>query len=57
MLLYCIVLNKVFVIGWRKEIIWTYDGEGLTTHDWMTVSLYRKYNTFSDRESEQKHKT
>ena len=24
---------------------------------WMTASLYRKYNTFSDRESEQKHRT
>ena len=24
---------------------------------WMTASLYRKYNTFSDRESEQQHRT
>ena len=24
-----IVLEKVFVIGWRKEILWTRDGEGL----------------------------
>ena len=23
----------------------------------MTASLYRKYNTFSDRESEQQHRT
>ena len=23
---------------------------------WMTASLYRKYNTFSDRESEQQHR-
>ena len=30
---YCIVLEKVFVIGWRKEILWTHDGEGLTTRD------------------------
>ena len=30
---YCIVLEKVFVIGWRKEILWTRDGEGLTTLD------------------------
>ena len=33
---YCIVLylEKVFVIGWRKEILWTRDGEGLTKrHD------------------------
>ena len=30
---YCIVLEKVFVIGWRKEILWTRDGEGLTTRD------------------------
>ena len=28
-----IVLEKVFVIGWRKEIQWTRDGEGLTTRD------------------------
>ena len=28
-----IVLEKVFVIGWRKEILWTRDGEGLTTRD------------------------
>ena len=33
MLLYCIVLEKVFVVGWRKEILWTCDGEGLTTCD------------------------
>ena len=24
---------------------------------WMTASLYSKYNTFSDRESEQQHRT
>ena len=24
-----IVLEKVFVIGWRKEILWTRDDEGL----------------------------
>ena len=24
---------------------------------WMTASLYRKYNTFSDRKSEQQHRT
>ena len=23
----------MFVIGWRKEILWTRDGEGLTTRD------------------------
>ena len=28
-----IVLEKVFVIGWRNEILWTRDGEGLTTRD------------------------
>ena len=28
-----IVLEKVFVIGWRKEILWTRDGEGLTTRN------------------------
>ena len=28
-----IVLKKVFVIGWRKEIIWTRDDKGLTTRD------------------------
>ena len=29
-----IVLHeKVFIIGWRKEILWTRDGEGLTTRD------------------------
>ena len=27
------VLEKVFVIGCRKEILWTRDGEGLTTRD------------------------
>ena len=58
----------MFVIGWRKEILWTRDGEGITTRDdegliksercyWITTSLYRKYNTFSDRESEQEHRT
>ena len=26
-----IVLEKVLVVGWRKEILWTRDGEGLTT--------------------------
>ena len=31
MLLY--ILEKVFVIGWRKEILWTRDSEGLTTCD------------------------
>ena len=65
-----IVLEKVFVIGWRKKIIWTCELQ--RTHNtwrwrtaliksehcyWMTTSLYRKYNTFSGRESEQQHRT
>ena len=28
-----IVLEKVFVIGWRKEMLCARDGEGLTTRD------------------------
>ena len=26
-------MEKVFVIGWRKEILWTRDGEGLAIRD------------------------
>ena len=35
------------------------DSQHVTMKDytWMTTSLYRKYNTFNDRESEQQHKT
>ena len=33
-----IVLEKVFVIGWRKEILWTRDGEGLRTRDFCGAS-------------------
>ena len=52
----------MFVVGWRKEILWTRDDERTTLIKskrcyWMTASLYRKYNTFSGRESEQQHRT
>ena len=30
---YCIGESVSFVIGWRKEILWTRDGEGLATCD------------------------
>ena len=33
-----IVLEKVLVVGWRKEILWTRDGEGLTTRCMIKVN-------------------
>ena len=29
----CYCIGEMFVIGWRKEILRTRDGEGLTTRD------------------------
>ena len=34
-----IVLEKVFVIGWRKEIIWTRDGEGLMLYNCVATDF------------------
>ena len=60
-----IVLEKVFLVGERKFYghVTAKDSQHVTMKDytiiksercyWMTASLYRKYNTFSDRESEQ----